>query len=165
MVGWNASKEKSKAEWAEPFWAGHLTSRLIRVNQLRLQLCQQLSIVTAAWNPWWWAVEEIGLEWTVVLVFTENPSCARSCVYWIPTMCQALCLLLHLISSKAGIRILIGVPWSVSPFRVLFLQTRNITRFSSDSVWYDGRVLGLERPSSTTVGRWHNTSESQCLHL
>ena len=58
-------------------------------------------------------------------------------------MCQALCLLLLLFSSKAEIWILTGGHWPVSPFRVLFLQTRNITPFSNASVWYEGKGLGV----------------------
>lgn len=47
-----------------------------------------------------------------------------------------------------GIGILVVGPWVILPFRALFVQTRNITSFSSHSFGYDGRAWGLDRPSS-----------------
>lgn len=63
--GWvkcKRGKEQGGVGRALLSWPSNFTSNQ-RVNQLHLQLCQQLSIVTAAWNPRWRAVEEIGLEW------------------------------------------------------------------------------------------------------
>lgn len=83
---------------------------------------------------------------------TENLPCASQALclldtYYVPGPVLAFASVFF----QGRIRIVVEGPWPISAFRVLFLQTRNITSFSNDSVWYDGRVLGLERHSSTTV--------------
>ena len=88
------------------------------------------------------------------LLFTEHLLCARPCA-----VCFCICSFLK------GIRALAGGLWAILPLGSHFFRLDTFMSFSNDSFWYDEKVVVLDRPGSTMVGRLLNVSEPQFLHF